>query len=310
MNFQKVHGLDVDGIVGSQTEEALYGADAASSTVPSLQAGDSGTEVEILQKKLIELGYNLGSYGADGQFGPATLDAVVQFQQAKGLDTDGIVGSKTQTKLLEVRYVARERKQQYAMEEESIAENSSDIDDKINESQGSANKGCSSKYINDTNEANPTAVVGVAAGSTVAVESAGSDALLKLAEISAGTLEVARITSPWAIGAAIVFHAEPVGQTQEAEDKAIESYNLREKGEPYPNHKVDDSGKDLPAKGEPNSSVDKLNPDGSVKQRRYYGSDGRAQEDIDHNHTDDGTHTFPHRHEWDWSQKNPRLDSR
>lgn len=28
--------------------------------------------------------------------------------------------------------------------------------------------------------------------------------------------------------------------------------------------------------------------------------DGRAVEDIDYNHPDDGTHEFPHRHKWDW----------
>lgn len=53
-------------------------------------------------------------------------------------------------------------------------------------------------------------------------------------------------------------------------------------------------------------TLDLLNPDGSVKQRRYYGNDGHAIEDIDYNHTDDGTHTFPHRHEWDWTKFPPR----
>jgi len=85
-------------------------------------------------------------------------------------------------------------------------------------------------------------------------------------------------------------------------EKAVES------GEPCTNHRVDDSGDDLPATGQPpNSSADKLNPDGSVKQRRYYGPDGRAKEDIDYNHSDgDGSHTFPHRHTWDWTQSKPR----
>ncbi len=86
--------------------------------------------------------------------------------------------------------------------------------------------------------------------------------------------------------------------------------NLREKGEPYPKHKVNNKDRSLPVKDEPNSSTDLLNPDGTIKQRRYYDSDGKAKEDIDYNHTDDGTHTFPHRHKWDWSQKKPRLDSR
>lgn len=79
-------------------------------------------------------------------------------------------------------------------------------------------------------------------------------------------------------------------------------------GEKLKNHsEVEaDEASNLPPRGVPNSSSDLLNPDGSVKQRRYYGNDGKAVEDIDFNHSDDGTHEFPHRHEWDWNKKNPR----
>ena len=62
----------------------------------------------------------------------------------------------------------------------------------------------------------------------------------------------------------------------------------------------------LGSEGEPNSSKDLLNPDGSIKQRRYYGEDGKVLEDIDYNHSDDGSHTFPHRHKWDWTNPKPR----
>ena len=37
---------------------------------------------------------------------------------------------------------------------------------------------------------------------------------------------------------------------------------------------------------------------------------GKAQMDIDFNHTDDGIHEFPHIHIWDWSKKPPRQESR
>lgn len=80
-------------------------------------------------------------------------------------------------------------------------------------------------------------------------------------------------------------------------------------GQPLSTHNIvfDLNVKSLPVTGQPsNSSADLLNLDGSVKQRRYYGLDGRAQMDIDYNHTDNGTHTFPHIHVWDWSQKIPR----
>ncbi len=84
-------------------------------------------------------------------------------------------------------------------------------------------------------------------------------------------------------------------------------------GQPLNNHRIapDTDASSLPAtKQTPNSSADLLNPDGSVKQRRYYGADGKAQMDIDFNHTDDGTHEFLHIHIWDWSKKPPRQDSR
>ncbi|MGX7419305.1 hypothetical protein ACWOFR_10960 [Carnobacterium gallinarum] len=72
-----------------------------------------------------------------------------------------------------------------------------------------------------------------------------------------------------------------------------------EEGKPSKNHKTQPFSKDkngLESEGDPNSSQDLLNPDGSVKQRRYYDKNGDILEDIDYNHTDNGTHTFPHRH--------------
>src|SRR5699024_5621408 len=50
-----------------------------------------------LQRRLNELGYNAGK--VDGIFGPATYNAVVAFQRAKGLAVDGIVGKNTINKL-------------------------------------------------------------------------------------------------------------------------------------------------------------------------------------------------------------------
>ncbi len=82
-------------------------------------------------------------------------------------------------------------------------------------------------------------------------------------------------------------------------------------GQPMGDHQVIDDKTSLPAtKQTPNSSADLLNPDGSVKQRRYYDEEGRAKMDIDFNHSDDGTHVFPHIHLWDWGKKPPRQDSR
>jgi N-acetyl-anhydromuramyl-L-alanine amidase AmpD len=55
--------------------------------------------VKLFQQKLINLGYNLGNFGADGYFGKYTFDAVLAFQRHNGLLVDGIVGINTWTKL-------------------------------------------------------------------------------------------------------------------------------------------------------------------------------------------------------------------
>jgi len=54
--------------------------------------------------------------------------------------------------------------------------------------------------------------------------------------------------------------------------------------------------KELPKTGEPVSTAWEYNKDGSVKRERTYGPDGRAIRDRDFNHSDDGTHEFPHDH--------------
>ena len=64
-----------------------------------LAKGDEGSEVKALQENLIKLGYDLGSYGADGDFGSATQKAVKKFQKDRGLTQDGIVGPQTYAEL-------------------------------------------------------------------------------------------------------------------------------------------------------------------------------------------------------------------
>jgi cell wall-associated NlpC family hydrolase len=62
---------------------------------PTLRRGDTGDYVKLAQEELIQRGYDLGSYGADGKFGAKTEAAVKQFQQDWGLTVDGIIGQKT-----------------------------------------------------------------------------------------------------------------------------------------------------------------------------------------------------------------------
>lgn len=62
----------------------------------TLYWGDEGAEVAALQSELIDLHYNLGAAGADGQYGDLTFNAVQSFQQTRGLTpADGIAGPET-----------------------------------------------------------------------------------------------------------------------------------------------------------------------------------------------------------------------
>ena len=67
---------------------------------PTLCKGSKGNIVKLLQQRLIALGYSCGSYGADGDFGTGTYNAVVKFQKDHYLSADGIVGKNTWRKLL------------------------------------------------------------------------------------------------------------------------------------------------------------------------------------------------------------------
>lgn len=68
-------------------------------TYTMLSNGSSGSEVKKLQTALINAGYNVGSSGADGIYGSNTAAAVKAYQQANGLDVDGIAGDQTLGKL-------------------------------------------------------------------------------------------------------------------------------------------------------------------------------------------------------------------
>ena len=63
--------------------------------LPTLRKGSKGEYVKKLQKSLQKLGYDLGSYGVDGDFGRATEAAVKAFQMDRGLKVDGVCGPAT-----------------------------------------------------------------------------------------------------------------------------------------------------------------------------------------------------------------------
>ena len=64
-------------------------------TATILRKGSAGPEVKSLQKKLLQIGYYLDSYGADGDYGDATVTAVRKFQKDNSLAVDGEAGPNT-----------------------------------------------------------------------------------------------------------------------------------------------------------------------------------------------------------------------
>jgi peptidoglycan hydrolase-like protein with peptidoglycan-binding domain len=55
-----------------------------------LKNGSVGDDVKQLQESLITLGYSCGKWGADGEFGPATQNALKAFQKDVELPTNGV----------------------------------------------------------------------------------------------------------------------------------------------------------------------------------------------------------------------------
>jgi peptidoglycan hydrolase-like protein with peptidoglycan-binding domain len=66
---------------------------AVSASDPTLRRGATGARVREVQTMLIASGFNPGA--VDGRFGPRTRRAVMNFQRAKQLGVDGIVGPRT-----------------------------------------------------------------------------------------------------------------------------------------------------------------------------------------------------------------------
>lgn len=76
----------------------LFSLAGTSMAFASFQRGDDGQEVLAIQKRLVELSYNISNL--DGDFGPETETAIKRFQADKGLEVDGIVGDETYRALM------------------------------------------------------------------------------------------------------------------------------------------------------------------------------------------------------------------
>jgi peptidoglycan hydrolase-like protein with peptidoglycan-binding domain len=69
----------------------------------TLKYGSKGEDVKALQILLLGNGCSIGKWGADGDFGIATQNAVKEYQRKKKLTDDGIAGPNTWGKLLGVK---------------------------------------------------------------------------------------------------------------------------------------------------------------------------------------------------------------
>jgi hypothetical protein len=115
--FRKSYALNDPAILGYgrpkyETEDAPKPATKPATTTTSkggstvtielsmLQRGSKGAQVKTVQRILKGLGYSLGIYGIDGDFGATTQKRVIEFQKKNGLAADGIVGKDTWTALL------------------------------------------------------------------------------------------------------------------------------------------------------------------------------------------------------------------
>ena len=116
--LQKEYGYEADGIAGSVTFtliDKVMGRNQATSTASGsaqlLKLGMEGAAVTTLQKNLVKLGFL--SATPTGYFGTATEAAVKKLQSKNGCQSDGVVGSGTQsliTKLLSQNTAAKASK--------------------------------------------------------------------------------------------------------------------------------------------------------------------------------------------------------
>jgi len=92
--LRSYYGQDIEVVTNAPIENTQASAPAS-----PLREGDTGRDVEILQRRLNRISVNFPRipkiYPADGLFDKSTTDAVKEFQQVFGLAEDGLVGKNT-----------------------------------------------------------------------------------------------------------------------------------------------------------------------------------------------------------------------
>ncbi len=100
--YQATRGIGQTGRVDETTAHTLGSTGGAASTGTSplvgLKYGSLGNTVKQLQEALIKAGVTVRG-GADGIFGPATINAVKEFQKSQGIDATGTVDAATASAL-------------------------------------------------------------------------------------------------------------------------------------------------------------------------------------------------------------------
>ncbi|WP_088188700.1 spore cortex-lytic enzyme [Desulfosporosinus sp. FKA] len=84
-------------IVGVILSIALAGIAHGALGERLLGRGSSGSDVQEMQRRLVQLGYVVGPI--DGKFGPKTEAAIRNFQKDRGIKVDGLAGTKTISEL-------------------------------------------------------------------------------------------------------------------------------------------------------------------------------------------------------------------
>lgn len=84
---------------GAKAESPAPAPDEETEVRETLKRGMTGEDVRRLQQRLMELGYELPRYGADGEYGGETAQAVKAFQRDRGLTADGVAGKATRAAL-------------------------------------------------------------------------------------------------------------------------------------------------------------------------------------------------------------------
>ena len=69
-------------------------------TLPVVKYKASGEYVKLMQQRLIAKGYSCGIWGADGDYGNGTKQALLNFQMENGLDQDAVCGQRTWSAIL------------------------------------------------------------------------------------------------------------------------------------------------------------------------------------------------------------------